>query len=263
MISLVPSERWGASSGSGFLPENGVWGHAPPGAFGRAAALPQTRQMRCWPSSERTTNPSSRRKRQDSLSLSLVLFPPKPLRWVSAGVLLGAVIKTPVLCFLHFCVGGITYPLVALSVSEQPGAGFISAEKRFSQSGCSAPTNTLFPPAHSAFLAPLCVGWYHYPRRALHAVETLGAQGTRRRICRFYAAAVFALCGLNVPSSGTHATPASNRAHSGSHAETRRVLRVDGDDVSGSWIIDTIDPFQADQTVAVALTEGHRNAVPP
>ena len=168
-----------------------------------------------------------------------------------------------VIFFTFLCGRGITYPLVALSVSEQPGAGFISAEKRFSQSGCSAPTNTLFPPAHSAFLAPLCVGWYHYPRRALHAVETLGAQGTRRRIRRFYAAAVFALCGLNVPSSGTHATPSPKRAHSGSHAETRRVLRVDGDDVSGSWIIDTIDPFQADQTVAVALTEGHRNAVPP
>ena len=162
------------------------------------------------PSSERTTNPSSRRKRQDSLSLSLVLFPPKPLRWVSAGALLGAVIKTPVLYFLHFYVGG-----------------------------------------------------YHYPRRALHAVETLDARGSRRLICRFYAAAVLALCGLNLPSSGTHATPAPNRAHSGSQGETRRVLRVDGDDVSGSGIIDTIDPFQADQTVAVALAEGYRNTVSP
>ena len=120
MISLVPSESWGSSSGCGLLPENGVWGHAPLGAFGRAAASPQTRQMRCWPSSERmtnpspsserTTNPSSRRKRQDALSLSLVLFPPKPLRWVSAGALLGAVIKTPVLYFLHFCVGGYHLP---------------------------------------------------------------------------------------------------------------------------------------------------------
>ena len=64
-------------------------------------------------------------------------------------------------------------------------------------------------------------------------------------------------------AAGTHATPSPNRAHSGSHAETRRVLRVDGDDVSGSGIIDTIDPFQADQTVAVALAEGHRNAVSP
>ena len=164
------------------------------------------------PSSERTTNPSSRRKRQDLLSLSLVLFPPKPLRWVSAGALLGEVIRHSRFAFFrHFYVGG----------------------------------------------------WYHYPRRALHAVETLDARGSRRRIYRFYAATVLALCGLNLPSSGTHATPAPNRAHSGSHAETRRVLRVDGDDVSGSGIIDTIDPFQADQTVAVALAEGHRNAVSP
>ena len=171
--------------------------------------------------------------------------------------------KTPALHFRHFRVGGITYPPVAVAVSEQPRAGLFQQKKRLSQSGCSAPTDTLFPPAHSAFLAPLCVGRYHYPRRALHAVETLDAQELRRRIRRFYAAPVLALCGLNLPSSGTHATPAPNRAHSGSHAETRRVLRVDGDDVSGSGIIDTIDPFQADQTVAVALAEGHRNAVSP
>ena len=106
-------------------------------------------------------------------------------------------------------------------------------------------------------------GWYHYPRRALHAVETLDARRSRRRIRRLYAAAVLALCGLKIPAAGTHATPAPNRAHSGSHAETRQVLRVDGDDVSGNGIIDTIDPFQADQTVAVALAEGHRNAVSP
>ena len=167
--------------------------------------------MRCWLSSERTTNPSSRRKRQDSLSLSLVLFPPKPLRWVSAGALLWEVIKTP---GLHFFGASVW-------------------------------------------------GWYHYPRRALHAVETLDARGPRRRIRRFYAAAMFALCGLTIPTAGTHATPAPNRAHSGSHAETRRILRVGGDDVFGSGIIDTIDPFQADQTVAVALAEGHRNAVSP
>ena len=220
--------------------------------------------MRCWLSSERTTNPSSRRKRLDSLSLSLVLFSPKPRRWVSAGALLGEVIKVPVLRFFGTSVWGwYHYPPAAVAVSEQPRAGFISAEKRLSQSGCSAPTDTLFPPAHSAFLALLCGGRYHYPRRALHAVETLDARGSRRRIRCFYAAPEFALCGLNLPSSGTHATPAPNRAHSGSHAETRRVLRADGDDVLGSGIIDTIDPFQADQTVAVALAEGHRNAVSP
>ena len=70
-------------------------------------------------------------------------------------------------------------------------------------------------------------------------------------------------CVGRISTAGTHATPAPNRAHNGSHAETRQVLRVDGDDVSGNGIIDTIDPFQADQTVAVALAEGHRNAVSP
>ena len=106
-------------------------------------------------------------------------------------------------------------------------------------------------------------GWYHYPRRAIHAVETLDARRSQRRIRRFYAVPEFALCGQNIPTAGYNATPAPNRAHSGSRAETRRVLRVGGDDVFGSEIIDTIDPFQADQTVAVALAEGHRNAVSP
>ena len=125
----------------------------PPSAFGRAAASPQTRQMRCWPSSERTTNPSSRRKRQDSLSLSLVLFPPKPLRWVSAGALLGAGIKTPMLYFLHFCVGGITTLRPLCLCRNNSAQGLFQQKKRLSQSGCSVPTNALFPPAHSAFSA--------------------------------------------------------------------------------------------------------------
>ena len=191
----------------------GVWGHAPPSAFGRAAASPQTRQMRCWLSAAQAAYhsfPSLPPTKTRSLRCT-AFFPPKPLRWVSAGALLGTVIKTPI---SHF------------------------------------------------FGISMC-GGYHYPRRAIHAVETLDARGSRRLICRFYAAPEFVLCGQNIPSSGTHATPAPNRAHSGSHAETRRVLRVDGDDVSGSGIIDTIDPFQADQTVAVALAEGHRNTVSP
>ena len=67
-------------------------------------------------------------------------------------------------------------------------------------------------------------GWYHYPRRALHAVETLDARGSRRRIRRFYAAPEFAPCGQNIPSAGTHATQAPNRAHSGSQGQTRGVF---------------------------------------
>ena len=148
-----------ASSGSGLLPGIWVQGFAPPRAFGRAAASPQTRQMRCWPSSERTTNPSSRRKRQDSLSLSLVLFPPKPLRWVSAGALLGEVIKLPFCIFSAFlCGGGITTLRPLCLCRNNPARGLFQQKKRLSQSGCSAPTDTLFPPAHSAFSALLCVG---------------------------------------------------------------------------------------------------------
>ena len=221
--------------------------------------------MRCWLSSERTTNPSSRRKRQDSLSLSLVLFPPKPLRWVSAGALLGAVIKAPVLHFFGISVWGwYHYPPAAVAVSEQPGAGFISAEKAAFSEWVICADGHAVPSCTQCFFGASMWGWYHYPRRALHTVETLDARRSRRRIRRFCTAPEFALCGLNLPSSGgTHATPAPNRAHSGSHAETRRVIRVDGDDVFGSGIIDPIDPFQADQTVAVALAKGHRNAVSP
>ena len=151
-VKAFPQKR-SQLGGCGLPPGIWVQGFAPPSAFGRAAALPQTRQMRCWPSSERTTNPSSRRKRQDSLSLSLVLFPPKPLRWVSAGALLGAVIKTPMLYFLHFCVGGITTLRPLCLCRNNSAQGLFQQKKRLSQSGCSVPTNALFPPAHSAFSA--------------------------------------------------------------------------------------------------------------
>ena len=117
-----------ASSGSGLLPGIWVQGFAPPSAFGRAAASPQTRQMRCWPSSERTTNPSSRRKRQDSLSLSLVLFPPKPLHWVSAEALLGEVIKTPVLHFLGASMRGVvSLPSACASCCRNAGRPQVTA----------------------------------------------------------------------------------------------------------------------------------------
>ena len=198
--------------------------------------------------------------------LALSVARPLPTETASLGFggnPVGGGDKTPVLYFLHFCVGGITYPPVAVAVSEQPGAGFISAEKTAFSEWVLCADGHAVPSCTQRFFGVPAWGWYHYPRRALHAVETLDAQELRQRIRRFYAAPVLALCGLNLPSSGTHATPAPNRAHSGSHAETRRVLRVDGDDVSGSGIIDTIDPFQADQTVAVALAEGHRDTVSP
>ena len=198
----------------------------PPSAFGRAAASPQTRQMRCWLSSERTTNPSSRRKRQDSLSLSLVLFPPKPLRWVSAGALLGEVIKTPISHFfgISMCGGGIITLRPLWLCRNNPARGCFSRKNGFLRVGALRRWMRAVPSRTQCFFGVPAWGWYHYPRRALHAVETLDARGSRRRICRFYAVPEFALCGLKIPSAGTHATPAPNRAHSGSHAETRGVF---------------------------------------
>ena len=165
--------------------------------------------------------------------------------------------------FRHFCVGVVSLPSGRCGcVGITPRGVYFGRKTAFSEWVLCADERAV-PSCTQRFFGVPAWGWYHYPRRALHAVETLDAQELRRRIRRFYAAPEFALCGLNLPSSGTHATPAPNRAHSGSHAETRRVLRVDGDDVSGSGIIDTIGPFQADQTVAVALAKGHRNAVSP
>ena len=133
-------------------------GHAPPSAFGRVAASPQTRQMRCWLSAAQAAYhsfPSLPPTKTRSLRCT-AFFPPKPLRWVSAGALLGAVIKTPVLYFLHFCVGvSLTLRLLWLC-RNNPARGLFQQKKRLSQSGCSAPTNALFPPEHSAFLVPLC-----------------------------------------------------------------------------------------------------------
>ena len=55
--------------------------------------------------------------------------------------------------FRHFYVGGILLPSGRCGCVGTTRRGVISAEKRLSQSGCSAPTDTLFPPAHSAFSA--------------------------------------------------------------------------------------------------------------
>ena len=116
------------------------------------------------------------------------------------------------------------------------------------------------------FFTFLCGGWYHYPRCAIHAVETLDAQELRRRIYRFYAAAMFALCGLKIPSAGTHATPDFNRAHSGSHAETRGgfpardIGRVDRVNSLGTQCIVTFGTAQLDKPLAVAASHHGGNA---
>ena len=126
--------------------------------------------------------------------------------------------------FRHFYVGGVSLPSGRfVCVGTTPRGVYFGRKTAFSEWVLCADERAV-PSCTQRFFGVPAWGWYHYPRRALHAVETLDAQGAWRRIRRFYAAAVLALCGLNIPSAGTHATPAPNRAHSGSHAETRGVF---------------------------------------
>ena len=119
--------------------------------------------------------------------------------------------------FRHFHVWGwYHYPRAAVAVSEQPRAGFISAEKRLSQSGCSVPTNALFPPAHSAFSAFLHGG----------GITTLGVRfmplkhWTRRSYGGVFA--VF-MPSRNLPRAGrisprrVHTPPQPLTAHTAAH----------------------------------------------
>lgn len=102
------------------------------------------------------------------------------------GSPVGEVIKLPFCIFSAFlCGGGITTLRLLWLCRNNPRGVYFGRKTAFSEWVLCADGCVLFPPAHSAFLAPLCVGRYHYPRRALHAVETLDAQELRRRIRRF------------------------------------------------------------------------------
>ena len=127
--------------------------------------------------------------------------------------------------FRRFCAGAVSLSSGRCScVGITPRGVYFSRKNGFLRVGALR-RRTRCSLLHTVLFRHFCVGgWYHYPRRALHAVETLDAQELQRRIRRFYAATVLALCGLNLPSSGTHATPAPNRAHSGSQGETRGVF---------------------------------------
>ena len=128
--------------------------------------------------------------------------------------------------FFTFLCGGYHLPSGCCGyVGTTPRGVYFGRKTAFSERVLCTDGRAV-PSCTQCFFGTSMRGWDHYTRRALHAVETLDARGSRRRIRRFYAAAVFALCGLNVPSAGTHATPSPNRAHSGSHAETQGAFVV-------------------------------------
>ena len=191
--------------------------------------------MRCWPSSERTTNPSpsserttnpsSRRKRQDSLTPLHRLLPTETASLGFGGSPVGGGDKNSRFAFFrHFCVVVVSLPSGRCGCVGTTRRGVYFGRKTAFSEWVLCADGRAVPSCTQRFFGVPAWGWYHYPRRALHAVETLDARGSRRRIRRFYAAAVLALCGQNIPSPGTHATPAPNRAHSGSQGETRGVF---------------------------------------
>ena len=189
-----------ASSGSGLLPENGVWGHAPPSAFGRAAASPQTRQMRCWlsaaqaayhsfpslpPTKTRSLRctaffppkplrwlsaahaayhsfPSLPPTKTRSLRCT-AFFPPKPLRWVSAGALLGEVIKLPFCIFSAFlCGGGITTLGPLWLCRNNPARGLFRQKNGFLRVGALC-RRTRCSLLHTALFRRSCKGAVSLP----------------------------------------------------------------------------------------------------
>ena len=98
--------------------------------------------------------------------------------------------------FRHFYVGGVSLPsgrFVCVGTTRR--GGYFSRKNGFLRVGALR-RRTRCSLLHTALFRRSCMGgWYHYPRRALHVVETLDARGPRWRICRFYAVPEFAPCG--------------------------------------------------------------------
>ena len=228
MISLVPSESWGgfkwvrASArkwGVGPCPAQCVW-------QGSGFAADQTNAMLAVGGTSCISLVSVAAADKNSLTPLHRLLPAETASLGFGGSPVGGGDKNSRFAFFrHFCVGVVSLPSGRfVCVGTTPCGVYFGRKNGFLRVGALR-RRTRCSLLHTVLFRHFCVGgWYHYPRRALHAVETLDAQELRRRIRRFYAVSEFAPCGQNIPSAGTHATPAPNRAHSGSQGKTRGVF---------------------------------------
>ena len=154
MISLVPSESWGgfkwvrASArkwGVGPCPAQCIW-------QGNGFAADQTNAMLAV---VRADDESLVPPQAAGLALSVAR--PLPTETASLGFggsPVGGGDKNSRVIFFTFLCGGVSLTLRLLWLCRNnPARGLFQQKKRLSQSGCSAPTDTLFPPAHSAFSA--------------------------------------------------------------------------------------------------------------
>ena len=161
MISLVPSESWGgfkwvwASArkwGAGPCPAQCIW-------QGSGFAADQTNAMLAVGGTSYISLVSAAAADENSLTPLHRLLPTETASLGFGGSPVGGGDKTPVSHFFSVPAWEwYHYHPAAVKVSEQPRAGLFQQKKRLSQSGCSAPTDALFPPAHSAFSAFLYGG---------------------------------------------------------------------------------------------------------
>ena len=204
MISLVPSESWGgfkwvrASArkwGAGPCPAQCVW-------QGSGFAADQTNAMLAV---VRADDESLVPPQAAGLALSVAR--PLPTETASLGFggsPVGGGDKNSRVIFFTFLCGGYHLPSGCCGyVGTTPRGVYFGRKTAFSEWVLCADERAVPSCTQRFFGTSMRGGWYHYPRRALHAVETLDARRSRRRIRRFYAAPEFALCGQNIPAAGT------------------------------------------------------------
>ena len=169
MISLVPSESWGLQVGVGFCPKMGC------GAMPRPVHLAGQRLRRrpdkC-DAGRRPPSPAVAVARADDESLvppqaaGLALSVARPLPTETAslgfgGSPVGGGDKNSHVIFFAFLCGGYHYPPAALSVSEQLGAGFISAEKAAFSEWVLCADERAVPSCTQRFFGTSMRGGYH------------------------------------------------------------------------------------------------------
>ena len=157
MISLVPSESWGGfkwvrasarNLGAGLCPAQCIW-------QGSGFAADQTNAMLAVGGTSYISLISVAAADENSLTPLHRLLPAETASLGFGGSPVGGGDKNSHFTFFrHFYVGGVSLTLRLLWLCRNnPARGLFQQKKRLSQSGCSAPTDTLFPPAHSAFSA--------------------------------------------------------------------------------------------------------------
>ena len=211
MISLVPSESWGgfkwvrASArkwGVGPCPAQCIW-------QGSGFAADQTNAMLAVGGTSCISLISVAAADENSLTPLHRLLPAETASLGFGGSPVGGSDKNFHFTFFrHFCVGVVSLPSGRCGcVGTTPRGVYFGRKTAFSERVLCTDERTV-PSCTQCFFGVPAWGWYHYPRRALHAVETLDARGSRWLICRFYAATVLALCGQNIHGGYTrHPNP--------------------------------------------------------